>query len=278
MNRRTSLFTCAALVATAASGQAATDLGTANLSWQPGPDTPQVAQAVAQGLWTKRGVTVKSTATATGREAMEALLGGAADYALMAELPPVIAAMQHQNFRVLAAISQYHGMRVIATTAVDLSSLKNLAGKKIGTTLGTNVDFQGYETLVAAGVNPTMLNVAPPDMVPALARGDIDAAFMFPQAYPLAKNVLGNRYAEILGDVRSRRDDGRDREAPGSRPGHAAGPARRRDARREGSGRRGRRRFERHGRHDAGAGDRGPLERLHVRRHAGSGAGQPLRA
>ncbi len=197
MTRPLFFLACAASLALMSPAGAATDLGTVTLSWQPGPDTPQVAQALDKGLFAARGVTVKTTPTATGREAFEQLIGGAVDYALMAELPPVIGAMQHQNFRVIATLSRYNALRVIAnSSAVDLSSLKNLNGKKIGTTLGTNVDFQAYETLAAAGVKATMVNVAPPDIVSALGRGDIDAAFMFPQAYPLAKSVLGAKYEE----------------------------------------------------------------------------------
>lgn len=191
-----SALVCAALLAFARPTAAAPNLGTVRLSWQPGPDTPQVAQAVDKGLWTQRGLTVQTSATATGREAFEALIGGAVDYALMAELPPVVGAMQDQKFRVIATLSRYNGMRVIATTATDLSSLKNLSGKKVGTILGTNVDFQAYEALRSAGATATVVNVAPSDIVPALARGDIDAAFMFPQSYPLAKKVLGDRYNE----------------------------------------------------------------------------------
>jgi NitT/TauT family transport system substrate-binding protein len=173
------------------------DLGTANLSWSPGPDTPQVAVALDKGFWTKRGVTVKTSSTPTGREALEQVIGGQADYALMAELPPVIGAMQHQNFKVIASLSRYTASRIIATSALDLSSLKNLAGKKIGTTQGTNVNFQMYAVLQSAGVsNAQLVSVAPSDVVPALARGDIDAGFMFQSFYPLAKKVLGARYRE----------------------------------------------------------------------------------
>ena len=198
LTRLVSLCACAALLALLVPTvvAAAPDLGTANLSWAPGPDTPQVAIAIDKGFWTSRGLTVKTSPTATGREAFEAMIGGAVEYALMAELPPVIGAMQSQKFRVIATLSRYVGTRVIGTTAVDISNLKNLEGKKIGTTLGTNVDFQAYETLQAAGVKATMVNVAPPDMVPALQKGDIDAAFMFPQAYPLARKVLGDRMTE----------------------------------------------------------------------------------
>jgi NitT/TauT family transport system substrate-binding protein len=192
-NRFLSAVACAALLAVARPAGAA-DLGTATLSWQPGPDTPQVAQAVDKGLWTKLGLTVKTSSTATGREAFEALIGGGVDYALMAELPPVIGAMQNQKFKVIATLSRYNGLREIATFPLDAP--KALQGKKIGAPLGTNVAFQEFETLQAAGVTATLVNVAPPDIVPALSRGDIDAAFMFPQAYPLAKRVLGEKYYE----------------------------------------------------------------------------------
>lgn len=177
----------------------AADMGTASLSWSPGPDTPQIAVALDKGLWIKRGITVKTSSTPTGREALEQVIGGQADYALMAELPPVIGAMQHQNFKVIASLSRYVAARVVGNGSVDLSNLKNLAGKKIGTTQGTNVNFQEYATMQSVGlISPPIVSVAPSDLVPALARGDIDAAFMFPQFYPQAKKVLGAKYHEKM--------------------------------------------------------------------------------
>jgi ABC-type nitrate/sulfonate/bicarbonate transport system substrate-binding protein len=183
------------LLSPAASFAAPTDLGTVSLGWFPGPDTPQVAQAVDKGLWTKRSLGVKMVSTPTGREALEALVGGQCDYALMAELPPVIGALQHQNFRIIATLARYVGTRVIATRAID-ANFKNLAGLKIGTTLGTNVAFQTARTLQTAGVTATIVNLAPSDLTPALVRGDIDAAFMFGGFYPQAKKVLGEKYFE----------------------------------------------------------------------------------
>jgi NitT/TauT family transport system substrate-binding protein len=173
----------------------AADLGTTSLGWFPGPQTPQIAQAVDKGLWAKRGLGVRMVSTPTGREALEALIGGQCDYALMAELPPVIAAMQNQSFRVIATISRFNGTRVIANQPID-QNLKNLAGKKIGTTIGTNVAFQAFKTLQDAGIVQPFTNLAPSDLVPALARGDIDAAFMFDGFYSQAKKVLGEKYYE----------------------------------------------------------------------------------
>jgi NitT/TauT family transport system substrate-binding protein len=187
------------LVAGAPSYAATPDLGTANLSWSPGPDTPQIAIAIDKGLWKQRGLAFKTSATQTGREALEQLIGGQADYALMAELPPVIGAMQHQNFKVIAALSRYVASRVIGNGSVDLSNLKNIGGKKIGTTQGTNVNFQEFAVMQSAGIiSPPVVSVAPSDLVPALARGDVDVAFMFPQFYGQAKRVLGDKYREKL--------------------------------------------------------------------------------
>ena len=48
-----------------------------------------------------------------------------------------------------------------------------------------------------AGIKAEVLNVSPPDIVPALARGDIDAGVMFPDFYPSAKKALGSDYRAI---------------------------------------------------------------------------------
>jgi NitT/TauT family transport system substrate-binding protein len=189
------VLTLAAVFIALPSDAAPVDLGVISLGWFPGPDTPQVAQAVDKQLWVKRGLGVKMVSTPTGREALEALIGGQCDYALMAELPPVIGAMQHQKFGIIATLARYVGTRVIATRPID-ANFKNLAGLKVGTTIGTNVAFQAARTLQNAGVTATLVNLAPSDLTPALARGDIDAAFMFGGFYPQAKKILGDKYYE----------------------------------------------------------------------------------
>jgi NitT/TauT family transport system substrate-binding protein len=196
MKRIVAMMACAGvLLARVPSYAVAADLGTVNLSWSPGPDTPQIAVALDKGLWSRRGITVKTSSTPTGREALEQVIGGQADYALMAELPPVIGAMQHQNFKVIASLSRYVALRVIGNGSVDLSNLKNLAGKKIGTTQGTNVNFQEYSTM--QGV-PAVLSASEESARRQISRED-DAA--------------------IYGDIRDGRVGERDRAASGPRQG-----------------------------------------------------------
>lgn len=184
-----------AMITVQQASSAPLDLGQTKLAWSAGPDTPQIAVALSQNMWTSRGLTVQPINVATGREALEALIGGQVDFAAMTEFPVVVGAMQQKQFRVIAEISRYRGNRVIGTPT--MTSLKSLANHKIGTTLGTNVNYQSDTVLQNAGVTATTVNAAPSDLVPALARGDIDAAFVFPSFFPLAKKVLGDRYREI---------------------------------------------------------------------------------
>ncbi len=46
-----------------------------------------------------------------------------------------------------------------------------------------------------------MTNVAPPDLLPALVRGDVDAIVPFPNVYPAAKKALGDTYREIRSEI-----------------------------------------------------------------------------
>lgn len=169
------------------------------LAWNPNPQTPQVDVAIQSGLFKEAGLDVQVVSFPTGREALEALLGGQVDFAYMAEFPVATAVLRQQKLRVVADLSRYQGQRVTASAkAMELKSAKDLAGKKIGTTLGTNVEFFTHRLLASAGVKATIVNAGPADLVPALARGDIDAAVMFPTFFGAAKKTLGDNYLELI--------------------------------------------------------------------------------
>ena len=166
------------------------------LAWTPSLEDPQLAVALDKKLWS--GIEVKATAFPTGREAMEAMLGGQADFAAAAELPAVVGAMRGQKFKILAVLSRYKANRILATTKLDLRSVADLAGRKVASTTGTNSDFALAWELKKAGVKAEIVNVAPPDTVPALSRGDVDAAYTFPAFSDQARRVLGERYRELM--------------------------------------------------------------------------------
>jgi NitT/TauT family transport system substrate-binding protein len=167
------------------------------IGWGPSPDVPQIAQAFDKNLWKEQNVEPKMVPFATGRESFEALIGGGLDLAIMAEFPPVSGALRNLKFSIVAAVSKYDGMRVIAKSATPITDLKQLAGKKVATPIGTNVHFAVADALKTADVKVELVNVGPSDIVPALIRGDVDAASMFPSGYLGAKKALGAQYQEV---------------------------------------------------------------------------------
>jgi NitT/TauT family transport system substrate-binding protein len=172
-------------------------LTTVTIGWGAYPDVPQLAQASDKGLWAAEKIEAKIVPFASGRQGFEALIGGQLDYAIMAEFPAVTGVMRNQKFSVVAVLSQYKSFRLITKGDKAPAGLAALAGKKIAMPLGTNVHFAIATALEKAGVNAELVNVPPPEMIPALTRGDVDAIVPFPSAYQKAKSVLGAQYQEV---------------------------------------------------------------------------------
>ena len=84
-------------------------------AWSPAPQTPQIDLAIAEKAFERAGLDVTVVVFPTGREAFEALTGGQADLASMAELPAVIGALRGQDFGVVADLARYKGSRIITT-------------------------------------------------------------------------------------------------------------------------------------------------------------------
>jgi NitT/TauT family transport system substrate-binding protein len=169
------------------------------LAIQPAPDDAAVLVAIDRGIWRDLGLDVKVVTFSSGREALEALIGGQADLVTMWDLPTAIAMLQDQKFAVVGDLSRYKGLRVIASRKhMNLATLHNLDGKRVGVTLGSSTEYLAAYLLRVANAKAQLVNVGPADMVAALARGDIDAGVMFPTNYAQAKDVLGDDYEELV--------------------------------------------------------------------------------
>lgn len=167
-------------------------------AWTPNPQTPQVDIAIANGYFDAAGLDIEFVPFPTGRQGFEAMIGGQVDVTFMAEFPAAVGALTGQDFAVVGDLARFTGSRVIVNTAGgDVSTPADLAGKAIGTTIGTNVNFYLDKVLTGAGVKAEVVGAAPPDLVPALARGDLDAIVPFPTFYGAAKGALGDSYAEL---------------------------------------------------------------------------------
>ncbi|NDW00027.1 ABC transporter substrate-binding protein [Salipiger sp. PrR002] len=171
---------------------------TLTFAWTPNPQTPQVDVAIQKGYFEDAGLDIEFVAFRTGREGFEAMVGGQVDVTFMAEFPAAVGALTGQEFSVIGDLARFTGSRVIVNSAGgEIAAPAELAGKRIGTTIGTNVNFYLEEVLADAGVSAEIVGAAPPDLVPALARGDLDAIVPFPTFYGAAASTLGDDYAEL---------------------------------------------------------------------------------
>ncbi|TNC06640.1 ABC transporter substrate-binding protein [Methylobacterium terricola] len=160
-------------------------------------DAPQVLVASEKGYFKEAGIAPKLIPFQSGREGFEALIGGQLDVTVMAEFPAVVGTLRKQPFAVLAVLSRFVANRLITTPASGATDLAGLSGKKIGLPVGTNVQFMVDEDLKRAGVKAQIVNLTPPDLPPALLRGDVDAIATFPGAFGGARRILGERYREL---------------------------------------------------------------------------------
>lgn len=113
----------------------------------------------------------------TGIETVQALIGGAADVATLAEWPFLLASIKRPDLRIVATISTAKSMGIVANKEKEINTISDLTGKKVGFPQGTSAQFV-YETLVSsAGIENQVkaVNLTPPNLQPSIIRGDIDA-------------------------------------------------------------------------------------------------------
>ena len=168
-------------------------------------ETPQVVFALTSGIFEDNGLDVDIIQFVSGRDAMTALLGGQADFAVMAELPATSGAMTGQDFRILAELSGlFMHQQVITLQGSGINSFADLEGKNIGLLMGTSSQYELQIALESVGLTSddvNMISLAPPAQAGALDNGDVDAVVSFDSMLAGTKELLGDRYAEIPNDL-----------------------------------------------------------------------------
>ncbi|GMG93465.1 NrtA/SsuA/CpmA family ABC transporter substrate-binding protein [Cupriavidus metallidurans] len=155
--------------------QATLATGSAGYTWA------LTAVAESAGYWKKRNVDLRVQDFTTGRDAMQALLGGSANFSTTTDTPLVFAVLQGLKPAVLANFSRYsYDMKIVASerSGIDPRNPSSLKGRRIGTPAGTSGQYALAKYLEFAKLAPgdiTQINIAPSDLVGALVRGDIDA-------------------------------------------------------------------------------------------------------
>jgi ABC-type nitrate/sulfonate/bicarbonate transport system substrate-binding protein len=171
----TSAIVATAWIVTAGSG------ARADIRFATGVDATFLTMVVAveKGFMQKHGVKAEYKQFASGAVSLEAVVSGDADIAFASELA-VLRPLSKGGKIVGLARGLYANelMGVAARKGID--GPKDLAGKAIGYAKGTASEY--YLSLYANKYkidvkSLRLVNVAAPEMVPALARGDIDVMF-----------------------------------------------------------------------------------------------------
>ncbi|MFD3869378.1 ABC transporter substrate-binding protein [Streptomyces sp. NPDC058623] len=156
--------------------------------------------AEERALWAAEGVDATVTALPTGRDALNAVLGGQAQLGIVGDLPAVTAALSGRDVRIVADLSRFSDWRLLSATDRGITGFASLKGRKVGVPRGTNVEYALSRMLASAqltAADVTVVNLAPNQVAAALARGDVDAGVTFPSFYEAARTALGGRYAEL---------------------------------------------------------------------------------
>ncbi len=156
--------------------------------------------AQERGLWSAEGIDATVTTQPSGRDALNAVLGGQAQLGVVGDLPAVTAALGGRELRIVANLSRFSDWRLLTRTDRQITGFAALKGRKVGVPQGTNVEYALSRMLASVqltAADVTVVNLAPNQVTSALARGDIDAGVTFPSFYDSARTTLGDRYAEL---------------------------------------------------------------------------------
>lgn len=155
--------------------------------------------AEALETWKANGVDLSVFDFPTGRESMQALLGGSADFSTSTDTPFVFAALQGLKPVVLINYSRYtHDMKITVRKEgpVDANKPASLKGRKVATRVGTSGQYMLAKYLEMGGLtlkDVTVIDLSPNDMSVALIRGDIDAFAWTGQAANAAEKQSGGK-------------------------------------------------------------------------------------
>ncbi|MBM3502250.1 MAG: ABC transporter substrate-binding protein [Alphaproteobacteria bacterium] len=168
-------------LSTVANAQSSAPIGSLILGVGPDASAGSVLAGVRKGIFQKHGVTVQLKVFNSGQESLEAVLTGQADTTINGpfNIPPVAA--RGGKIKILAELERSDQQFGVAAKT-GIKGPQDLIGKKVGTQFNTSPDYYYRLYTKKYGLDEgkiTLQNIAFAQLVPALAKGDIDAFFAF---------------------------------------------------------------------------------------------------
>ena len=171
------------------------------LPQQPSAGAFFVAQE--RSLFDKQGLSLQVESHRMGKTALQSVLDGKADLALVADVPFMLAAMRGEPIATVGAVYESRrGMAVLARADRGIARPEQLAGKSVGTIAGTNGEFFLDTMLLAhnvprAQVKVVALNIG--ELGDALRSGKVDAITIWTPELSSLQRELGARAITLYG-------------------------------------------------------------------------------
>lgn len=156
-----------------------------------------VAEAIES--WKAAGVDLSVVDFPTGRESMQAVFGGSADFSTSTDTPFIFAALQGLRPMIVVNYSRYsRDMKIVVRKggSIDPAVPASLKGRKIATRVGTSGQYMLAKYLEMAGLtikDVSVVDMSPNDMTVALVRGDVDGFAWTGQAALVALKQSGGK-------------------------------------------------------------------------------------
>ncbi|MFA5954390.1 MAG: NrtA/SsuA/CpmA family ABC transporter substrate-binding protein [Patescibacteria group bacterium] len=170
------------------------------VGFQSSPPMALLMIAKDKGFFEKQGLDVELKEFTAGKFALGAFLGGSLDFSVSADVPPLLAALQGNQFVVPAQLVKQtkSEVRVVAKKDGDLNDAAayfKAKKRKLATLSGGGPEFFTYEFLNKLGIKKEqieIINQKPEDMVAALMSGSVDAISMFDPVAYVAEQQMGD--------------------------------------------------------------------------------------
>ncbi|WP_181696237.1 ABC transporter substrate-binding protein [Nocardia sp. GTS18] len=163
------------------------------------PSWAQIPVADRVGLFDKHNVTVEVVNFPSGVEALQAVAAGQVDIATAADVPTSAVLTRSPSLRIVGDGSRWEGSRIIARRSAGIDDVADLAGKSIGTPLGTSAAYFAANTLSHNNITANLVQVAPSATVTAASGHDVDAVSIFQPYQAQVVAALGADAVELTG-------------------------------------------------------------------------------
>jgi NitT/TauT family transport system substrate-binding protein len=163
------------------------------------PSWAQIPVAADTGLFDKHGVKVKVVNFSSGVEALQAAAAGQVDITTAADVPTAATLTRSPTLRVVADGSRWTGSRIVARRSAGITTIQDLAGKSIGTPLGTSAAYYIANALAQNKIDAKLVQVSPSAMVTAATQHNVDAVSIFQPYQAQVIQALGADAVELEG-------------------------------------------------------------------------------